>query len=172
MSKKKDSLSSSLKALTEALKVSNSELTEGPTLQTVDLTVPYSHMWTPAAKLGMANRITGLVNKRENKVVRTLETHTLDRVHFFNGIAVGEDKIVKAARAVTNDINWLAGQGYVTGCLTPLSYLQLSVEPFQLPEFAVFCYISLTPEGSECVQDLETHAIEGERSIEFPNRYT
>ena len=147
---KKQKLDEQLKELIKTLE--ETKLTPGKALDTYDLSIPYSYMFTPAAKRGMATKVQSLLHKRKLQVISTLDTEVVDKVHYFSAVAMGEEKIVKAARIITDMINDLAAKGYVTGCLAPLSYIRLCTEPHQLEQYAVFCFVSLSEEGTKIVE--------------------
>ncbi len=145
-----------LEKLAAALEAGKEKNTPSKTaVNVIDLSLPYNHMFNPAAKRAMTNKVDGLIVKRKKTVIDNLKLDALDTVHFFAVIASSPEKLVKAARIITNDINYLSEKGYVTGCLLPLSCVKLATEPFQLEKYAVSCYVSLTEEGSKW---LETQA--------------
>lgn len=147
---KKNSLVSELESLQVALEAgSDKTIIKGSALDTHDLSIPYSYMFSPAAKRGMLNKVKELCPKRKLQFISTLETEVIDKVEYFTAIAVSPEKIVKAARIITDLINSYAAKGHITGCLSPLSYIKLVNEPHQLENYAVYCFVSMTEEGSK-----------------------
>jgi hypothetical protein len=106
-------------------------------------------MFSAAAKLGMSNKINSLLPKRTLKNPILLGTEVVDVVHYFSAVAVGADKMVKAARLVTDRINFYASKGCVTGRLSNLQAIQLINEPHELEKYAVCCFVALNHEGIE-----------------------
>lgn len=159
MKKSKSSLVKNLEELIETLENSNelgeklaqeasSRLVQGAALNIIDLSLPYNHMFSPAAKRGMANKVKSLNPEREIKVITTLQNKVTDRVEYLGALAMGEEKLVKAARIVADHINRYAALGYVTGCLSPLGAIRLATEPHELEKYAVFCFVSLSEAGT------------------------
>ena len=159
---KKDNISSQVKDLIQTLEKKQEEtVIEGPVLQTIDLSVAYSHMFSAAAKRGMATKVKELIHKRDITMPITLQTIAHDKVEFFGALAIGEEKIVKAGRLVAENINRYAAKGYVTGCLAPLAAIKLATEPHELPKYAVYCFVSLTQAGIEMAVDDKFRTPEG-----------
>ncbi len=150
-SKKKDDISSKLADLTKALEDSPKELVQGPALTSYDLTIPYSHMFSTAAKHALSRKVTELNPKRKT-LLAPIEGEVYDKVEFFSAIAVGPEKVVKAARIITDLINHYAAKGYVTGCLAPLSYIKLFSEPHELPKYAIFCFVAMSDQGCKALE--------------------
>lgn len=115
----------------------------------IDLSLAYSYMFNAAAKKAMAVKITTLTPRRELKADPLGRTFVDDKMGYFSVMARGDEKIVEAAKCISDFINDLAGRGFVTGCLAPMSAITLFTEPHRPNEYAVFCYVSLTPEGEE-----------------------
>ena len=150
---KKGDLSSKLADLSKAIEASSEKIVQGPALSTHDLSIPYSHMLSAAAKCGMANKVKDLFPKRKLQFLSTTQEEVIDVVQFFSAIAVGPEKIAKAARIITDLINGFAAKGYVTGCLAPLSYIKLINEPHTLERYAVYCFVAMTEEGDKAVKE-------------------
>jgi hypothetical protein len=152
-SKKDSKLIDQLSEMMKTLEKESQTLVQGPVLTTHDLATPYSHMFTSAAKRGMANKVLELKPKRKLKFLTGLNSEVEDEVVFFTAIAVGPEKIVKAARIITDLINGYAAKGHITGCLSPLSYICLFSENYQLERYAVYCFPSMTAEGAKLAHE-------------------
>jgi hypothetical protein len=134
-------------------------LEAGVGIKIIDLSLAYNHMLSAAAKKAMAVKITTLTPRRELKADPLGRTFVDDKMGYFSVMARGDEKIVEAAKLISDFINDLAGRGFVTGCLAPMSAIALFTEPHRLNEYAVFCYVSLTPEGEEYCDNMETKKI-------------
>lgn len=111
----------------------------------VDLSLAYNHMFSPAAKRGLARKVTILAPAGE-------------KFAYFAVLALGEEKIVKAAREIANAINSLAGKGCVTGCLSNLFVMPIANKPHELEKFVVCCFPVLTEEGYSEIQGEQYNA--------------
>lgn len=149
---KDKSISESLADLTKSFEKviqENSKLVQGPAIQITDLSLAYNHMFSPASERGMQTKVKSLNPEREIKVLNTTQLKVFDKVEYFAAVAVGKKNIVKAARQICELINKYSAKGYITGCLQPLSVMELPVEPFRLEEYTVLCFVSMTEEGSK-----------------------
>lgn len=125
--------------------------TEGTALNIVDMSLAYNHMFSPAAKLGMSRKIKDLNPEREIDHGSTQKIRTRDKVEYFAALVSGEEKIVKAARRIAEYINKLASKGYITGCLAPISALNMLSQPHELQKYAVMCFVAVTEDGSKMI---------------------
>lgn len=121
----------------------------------IDLSVTYSHMFSAASKKGMARHVEEKRPSRKLDGVDGLigKGVTSDVVHYFSIKARGAEKIVKAARMVTDDINLLSSKGFVTGTLMRLSCFKLDTQPHELDSYIVSCFISVTLLGDKWLED-------------------
>lgn len=137
--------------MTNAIEGKNRKAKEIPTPDSLDLSLVYGHLFTPASILAMKNRLLGLSLTRLEANGET----ACDWVNFFSVICSEED-VYTTAQSITKDINDLSEKGFVTGCLTPLSMVEFH-KPLPGRTFAVYCFVSLTEEGSQFAKTCQTH---------------
>jgi hypothetical protein len=116
------------------------------TLQLHDAYLPLNHLFSQASKKAFENEVKELNPKRPDPFGLGQIIDILVRIE---AIAPGERKIFDAAKTVANLINGLADRKYITGAMTKLAIVQLYTEPFCLPEYAVFSFVSLKSESIE-----------------------
>src|SRR4051812_18683269 len=104
MSKKSTKLNKQINQLISVLE--KTPLEPSP-IQMIDLYLPYNHMFTPAAKRGLSRKINDLKPKRKIEFVSSLEDIVEDKIEYFQVVALGEEKLAKAARMITDYVNKL-----------------------------------------------------------------
>jgi hypothetical protein len=137
--------------------IDNDSVVYGGALTVHDLSIPYAHMFSPAAKKGLSRRVESVLPKRTITTVGPSPglpgMEVIDSVQYFSIIVKGEEKIVKAARIITELLNKLAAKGYITGCLSPLSFISLPSESHELPTYAVYCWPVVTLDGVSMLEE-------------------
>jgi len=150
MDKELDStLADALKASEEAVK----ELSSGTALNVIDLYFPYNNFFSKAAKCAMSVKVKKLRNTDKLSVTHTTALTCSVTYPTVGCVAVGEEAVWKAAKAVCKVVNELSRFGYVRGFIAPLTAVKLATEPHELEKWIVASFPMVSSEGQKLLEE-------------------